>query len=110
MLRITQEAQRFIIDYLKDREPLPPIRIFPAKKKCSGPPLQLSLDQQKETDLVFDVDRLRFVVDEVLIQRVEEIRIEVVDTGGQMGLAVIPLTQLNPIPSCGNPCGHACPS
>jgi Fe-S cluster assembly iron-binding protein IscA len=106
MIRVSKEAQDYLYHYFQGREVSPSLRIFPSKRKCSGPPLQLSLDQSKDTDNVFVIDRLRFIVDEILIKKAKEIQIELIEVDGEKGLSVTSSYPLGPAPSCGSPCGR----
>jgi Fe-S cluster assembly iron-binding protein IscA len=108
MIRLSKEAQNYLYRYFEGKGSLPSLRIFPSKRKCSGPPLQLSLDQPKATDLVFPIDRLQFIVDEILINKAKEIQIELIEVDGEKGLSIISPNPLTPPPACGHPCGHSC--
>ena len=108
MIRLSKEAQNYLYHYFEGKDVLPSLRIFPSKRKCSGPPLQLALDQPKDTDRVFLIDRFRFIVDAMLIEEAQAIQIELIEVDGETGLSILSSYPLPPPPTCGNPCGHSC--
>ena len=82
MLEVTKSATEKISEYLKDRE-VTPIRIFLNAGGWGGPSLAMVLDEQKDTDNVFDIDGFKFIVDKEFMKEAEPIKVDFTGFGFQ---------------------------
>jgi iron-sulfur cluster assembly protein len=83
MLEITNLATDKLNEYFKDKE-RKPIRIFLNSGGCGGPSLALALDEQKNTDDVFDIDGFKYIVDKELMKEAEPIKVDFAHFGFQL--------------------------
>jgi Fe-S cluster assembly iron-binding protein IscA len=82
MLEVTKSATDKIAEYFQDRE-VKPIRIFVNAGGCGGPGLAMALDELKDTDTVFDIDGLKFIVDKEFMKEAEPIKVDFSNFGFQ---------------------------
>ena len=75
MLEITKSATDKIAEYLKDRE-VKPIRIFLNAGGWGGPSLAMALDEPRDTDIVFDIDGFKYIVDKEFMKEAESIKVD----------------------------------
>jgi Fe-S cluster assembly iron-binding protein IscA len=64
----------------------------------------LALDEPKDTDQVFTINELRYVIDQELMEKAKDINVDYVDTPWQQGLFV---TSGKPVAE-GSSCGSSC--
>ena len=77
MFEVTSLASEKIIEFLKDKNEKPSIRIMLAEGGCAGPTLGLALDdEEKDTDETFESVGLKFLIDKDLIEKVKPIKID----------------------------------
>lgn len=87
MLEVTKSATHKIAEYLKDRE-VTPIRIFLNAGGWGGPSLAMVLDEPKDTDMVFDIDGFKYVVDKEFMKEAEPIKVDFTGFGFQFDCAI----------------------
>jgi len=82
MLQVTKSATDKIAEYFQDKD-LKPIRIFLHEGGCAPSSLALDVDEIKDTDTVFDIDGLQFIVDENFLTEAQPIKIDYTRSGFQ---------------------------
>ena len=103
MLEITEKASEMIKDFLKGREPVPPIRIMLTPGGCSGPSLGMALDALQENDQEFDDRGVKFVIETALYEKSKPIMVDYVTS--EMGSGFNITSSLPVMPSsCGSSC------
>jgi len=83
MLEVTKLATDKLNEYFKNKE-REPIRIFLNSGGCGGPSLAMALDEQKDTDDVFDIDGFKYIVDKELMKEAEPIKVDFAHFGFQL--------------------------
>ena len=104
MLTVTEQAQGAFKDYFSKQNVNSPIRIFLSQGGWSGPSLALALDESKETDNVFEINGLTYVVDKSLEEQAKEIKVDYVDQWGRSGFMVTSDVTLGGGATCGSSC------
>ncbi|MBW1759820.1 MAG: IscA/HesB family protein [Deltaproteobacteria bacterium] len=89
MLEVTDMAQKKIADYFKDKE-LEPVRILLQDGGCGGPSLNMGLDEAKDTDNVYDLGGIQYLVDKNLMGKAKFIKVDF----GEMGFKLTSRTPL----------------
>ena len=103
MFEVTEKASEMIKDFLKDRDPVPPIRIMLSQGGCSGPSLGMALDEVRENDQEFDDRGVKFVIENELYERSKPIMVDYVNS--EMGSGFNITSSLPVMPSsCGSSC------
>ena len=74
MIELSDAAKTQIEAYFQGKEPTP-IRIFLNSGGWAGPSLAMALDEPKDSDDIFDVKGLKFVVDKEFMERAQTIKI-----------------------------------
>ena len=87
MLEITKSATDKIVEYLKDWE-VKPIRIFLNAGGWGGPSLAMALDEPRDTDIVFDIDGFKYIVDKEFMKEAESIKVDFSGFGFQFDCAI----------------------
>lgn len=75
MLEITDSARQELDAFFQDKEKSP-VRVFLANGGCSGPQLALALDDQSDSDDVFDKDGYTILVNKDLMLLAQNIKID----------------------------------
>ena len=75
MIELTDAAKTQIDEYFNGKEPTP-IRIFLNSGGWGGPSLAMALDEPKDSDDLFDVKGLKFVVDKEFMEKAQQIKID----------------------------------
>lgn len=75
MLKITEAAQREIAFRLKGQEQKY-IRVYIEKSGCAGPSFSMVFDFPRETDDVYHINGLAYLVDRQLMQQVQYIEVD----------------------------------
>lgn len=79
MFTVTKNAQTQIADYFRDNEKKP-IRIF-LSRSCSGMQLSMALDERKDTDMLYKIDDVEYLVDEEFLKQAQPIEVDFKETG-----------------------------
>ena len=87
MLEITKSATEKIAEYLKGRKATP-IRIFLNEGGWGGPSLAMALDEPRDTDNVFEIDGLKYIVDKKFMQEAEPIKVDFSGFGFQFDCGI----------------------
>ena len=87
MLEVTKSAKDKIAEYLKDRK-VTPIRIFLNAGGWGGPSLAMALDEPKDTDMVFNIDGFKYIVDKDFMREAESIKVDFSGFGFQFDCAI----------------------
>ena len=104
MLTVTEQAQGAFKDYFSKQNVNSPIRIFLSQGGWSGPSLALALDESKETDNVFEINGLTYLIDKSLEEQAKEIKVDFVDQWGRAGFMVTSDVSLGGGAACGSSC------
>ena len=80
MVEVTEAAQQQIIEYFKDKD-LMPIRIFLNEGGWGGPSLAMALDEQKDSDDVYDLDGYQYIVDKDFLKKATPIKVDFKEVG-----------------------------
>jgi Fe-S cluster assembly iron-binding protein IscA len=81
MLEITKSATDKIAEYFIDKE-VKPIRVFLHGGGCAPSSLALDVDEIKDTDTVFEIDDLQFIIDEDFFIKAQPISIDYNERSG----------------------------
>ena len=81
MLEITKSATDKIAEYFIDKE-VEPIRIFLHEGGCAPSSLALDVDEIRDTDTVFEIDDLQFIIDEDFFIKAQPISIDYNERSG----------------------------
>ena len=87
MIEVTKSATDKIAEYLKDRE-VKPIRIFLNAGGWGGPSLAMALDEPRDTDIIFDIDGFKYIVDKKFMKEAESIKVDFTGFGFQFDCAI----------------------
>lgn len=79
MFTVTENAQVQIAEYFKDKEKTP-VRLF-VNQGCGGPRIAMALDTPKDTDMVYRVSDVEYLVDKELLKEAQPIEVDFVETG-----------------------------
>ena len=80
MFKVSDEASARINEFVKGQEGLKKVRILVTEGGWRGPYLVMALDEQKDTDQVFEDRGVTFLVDKTLFERVKPISIDYVQS------------------------------
>ena len=100
-LEVTPRASQLMRKLFKDKK-IKPIRLFVKLGGCGIRSFSAALEKPKESDHVFEIDGFQYVVDKMLLEKVQPIKMDSDGYGFRIsgrGIA--------PHHGCGN-CGFAC--
>ena len=101
MIEVTPRASRLMREHFKKREKIP-LRLFVKLGGCGIRSFGVVLEEPGESDHVFEIDGFRYVVDKVLLERFQPIKVDSDGYGFRISGRGI-----TPHHGCGN-CGFAC--
>ena len=105
-ITLPKSAVNTLKDILQDNQDRPQtIRVYFAGIGWGGPSLGIALDEQKDSDVAYEIEGLQFIMDKNEYAQYGDIVIE--DTG--YGFRVIPESMQNDDGGCGggcSGCGH----
>ena len=81
MLEVTKSARDKIAEYFIDKE-VKLIRVFLHGGGCAPSSLALDVDEIKDTDTVFEIDDLQFIIDEDFFIKAQPISIDYNERSG----------------------------
>ena len=87
MLEVTQAATHELSGYFKDKKKSP-MRIFLKEKACGGPRLVLGIDQQKNSDEVFELAGFTFIIDRDFLTQIQPVKVDFTNNSFQVTGAV----------------------
>ena len=88
MLTVTNDAIVNFKSYMAENNITSALRVAVMDGGCSGPSLGLALDEKKNTDKLFTIDAIDFLVDEELFTKTGAIKVDYIDTEGSKGFAI----------------------
>lgn len=97
MITISEEAKQKILEVLKDK-PNAVARIVLKKGGCAGNILSLILDEPNNTDVVIEVDDIKFVVSPEIQNYIQDVSIELKQS---LGTEIIIRNNKAPTCRCG---------
>ncbi len=100
-LVVTEKATKLLEEHFSGKE-RPPIRLFVKLGGCGIRSFGIALEKLKKSDVVFDIDGFRYIVNRVLLDNVQPI---LVDSDG-FGFRISG-RGISPHHGCGN-CGYMC--
>lgn len=74
MFNVTETAQAQVAEYFKDKE-LKPIRIF-LNQGCGGAQLAMAVDEQKESDSLFEISGIQYVIEQDLLEKAKPLEVD----------------------------------
>lgn len=80
MFTVTDKANEMIRDFMKNRNENLPIRVMVFEGGCSGNSLGMALDEQQAEDQVFEDNGLTFVINRDLLNRIQPITVDFIET------------------------------
>ena len=98
MLEITEAAKNELVEFFNARE-VKPIRIFLNEGGWGGPSLAMALDEPKDTDNIYNINNVEYLVDKSFMEKAKPITVDFM----QMGFQITSGLTLSP-PSCSG-CG-----
>ncbi|MBU1054644.1 MAG: IscA/HesB family protein [Proteobacteria bacterium] len=82
MLIITEAAKKELKAFFKDKGmEIQPVRIFLNQSGCCGPRMAMGLDEKKDSDKLFKVDGIQYVIDRELLKKAQPINVDYGLTG-----------------------------
>ena len=96
MVEVTASATEQIAEYFKGKD-IQPVRIFLNEGGWGGPSLGLVLDEPKDDDSVFDVEGYKYLVNNGLLEKAQNIKIDFL----QMGFKIDSDMEFAPSAGCG---------
>ena len=105
MVEITAPAQEALKNIMEEKNMTGPLRFF-LQQGCGGGQLALAVDEQKETDDVFEVGGYTYVVDKGLAVQTGGLKLDFVDDGQQQGFLISSDKPVETGGGCG--CGCSC--
>ena len=103
MLTVTDSAQTALKEHFEKQNLNSAIRVFLSQGGWSGPSLALALDESKETDNVYDINGITYLIDKALSEQAKEVKVDFVDNNGRSGFSVSSELNLG-----GGSCGTSC--
>jgi Fe-S cluster assembly iron-binding protein IscA len=101
MLEVTPRATQLMREHFKGKEQRP-ARLFVKLGGCGIRSFGIVLENPKPTDQLFQIDGFQYIVDKVLLKRVQPIKVDSDGFGFRISGAGV-----YPHPGCGN-CGFMC--
>lgn len=80
MIEVTQSAIQEIKSFFADKD-IMPVRVFVSGGGWAGPSLALALDEQKDSDEVFEVDGFKFIAEKEFLKQASPIKVDFMATG-----------------------------
>ena len=80
MFMLTEAAQSAITNFFKDKKKQP-IRIFLSQEGCGGMQIAMAMDLKKETDMVYNVNNVEYLVEKNFLQQAKPIKIDFIENG-----------------------------
>lgn len=80
MIEVTKSAIQEIKNFFADKD-IMPIRVFVASGGWAGPSIALALDEQKNTDDVFEIDGFKFIAEKEFMKQASPVKIDYLATG-----------------------------
>ena len=74
MFNVSEEAQKQIAEYFKANE-IKPIRVF-LHQGCGGAQIGMVIDEKKDTDMVFKVAGVEYVVEREFLKKAQPISVD----------------------------------
>ena len=105
MVEVTAPAQDALKNIMEEKNMTGALRFF-LQQGCGGGQLALAVDEQKETDHVFEVGGYTYVVDKGLAIQTGSLKLDFVDDGQRQGFLISSDKPLETGGGCG--CGCSC--
>ncbi|MBU1171486.1 MAG: IscA/HesB family protein [Proteobacteria bacterium] len=80
MFNVSEKAQEQIKIYFKGKE-LMPVRVFLHKGGCGGPQIAMALDEKKESDTIFTIEDIEYLVDSEFLKEAQPIGVDFIESG-----------------------------
>jgi len=105
MFTVTDEARTEVAEYFKSHDK-GAIRVFLMEGGCGGPQLAMALDEKKDTDSVYQIAGVEYLIEKDLLAKVQPIEIDFVADGFRIASS---LQQGGGCSGCGST-GNCCSS
>jgi iron-sulfur cluster assembly protein len=86
MFIVSENAQDQIAKYFKINE-IKPIRVF-LSQGCSGPRIAMAVDEIRNTDKVFKINGVEYVVEKELLKQAQPIEVDFMGDGFQISTSL----------------------
>lgn len=90
VIDLTEKAKEELVKIRKEKETEKPLRIYVAGYGWGGPSFGIALDEQKDNDIVTEIDELTFLVEEDFGDSFGKFTIDFNDSGLRRGFLVLP--------------------
>lgn len=107
MISISALAQKKLEEYFEQNNLSSPLRIALMSGGCSGPALGLSLDEEKQDDLVTTAGPLTVLISNDISEQCGAVTVDFIDAGNRSGFSI---TTANPIPGASGCSTGSCDS
>ena len=101
MIQVTARATQFLVEHFKNKKKRP-IRLYVKLGGCGIRSFGVALEKSTISDAVFDIDGFQFIINKVLLQSVQPIKVDSDGYGFRISASGI-----YPHHGCGN-CGFMC--
>ena len=91
MLEVTDKAIEMIKDYLEKNSMDSPLRVYMSPGGWSGPAFGLALDEPKETDEVYEIKEVTFLIDKAIKKYLKGIKVDYNEEGFRPGFSITPI-------------------
>jgi iron-sulfur cluster assembly accessory protein len=99
MFEVTEKAIGMIKEFLQNSQGGGAVRVL-LQSGCCGSSLGLALDEQKETDQIFQEQGITFAIDTDLLEKAKPIRLDFIEAGERSGFKFT-----SGLPASGGCCG-----
>lgn len=87
MFTVTEAARTEVAEYFKSHDK-GAIRVFLMEGGCGGPQLAMAVDEKKDTDSVYQIADVEYLIEKDLLAKVQPIRIDFVVSGFSIASAL----------------------
>lgn len=89
-INLTERAKEELKKVIKEKETKKPLRIYLAGHGWGGPSFGIALDEQKDNDVVTEIDDITFVIEEDFADGFENFTVDYSDSFLRKGFSVMP--------------------
>ena len=100
MIDITEAAKSELTEFFKDKE-VKPIRIFLNEGGWGGPSLAMALDEPRDTDHVYKINDVEYLVDKGFMEKAKPITVDFMGMGFKITSGMV-IEQSSSCSGCGS--------
>lgn len=90
VIDLTKKAKEELIKIIEEKETEKPLRIYAAGYGWGGPSFGIALDEQKDGDIVTEIDGITFLVEEVFGESYSKFTVDYSDSFLRKGFVILP--------------------